>query len=106
MKTVKFMDWDCDVEFAQYQNCRVAILLVDSVDGSPIATATVNLPDERMEKDEVAIKDYSENEGMFAALKEAGLISDPIRYVQSGWVEVPICKLTTGDEPLTEMEES
>ena len=89
---VKFQDWDCIATYAQYGNGRLAIILVDAEDSSPIATATVNLPDEDMTDDEVAIKDYSENEGMLAALLDSGLISKPVRLAFSGFVTVPICK--------------
>ena len=74
---VKFMEWECDVVYGQYGNGRTAISLMDAADGSPIATASVNLPDEPLKDKEVAIKDYSENEGMLDALMDAGVITIP-----------------------------
>jgi hypothetical protein len=68
MKTVKFKKWDCVIVYAQYSNGRTAIQLKDDNDGSPVATATINVPDVYLEKDEVIIKDYSENEGMLDTL--------------------------------------
>jgi len=89
---VKFKQWDCEVHFAMYGNKRTAIKLMNAEEG-PIATASVNLPDEPMADNEIGIKDYSENEGMLEVLMEAGIVSKPDRYVASGWVHIPICKL-------------
>jgi len=55
--------------------------------------ATVNIPDEPLEDDEVIIKDYSENEGIYNMMVAAGHISPAIRYVNTGFVTCPICKL-------------
>ena len=38
----------------------------------------------------VYIKDYSENQGMLVALQEAGVVSDVIEHVESGYVRVPL----------------
>lgn len=93
MKTVKFKDWECDVNFAQYGNGRTAIQLKDVEDHSLIATASVNLPDEPLKDDEIAIRDSEENFGMQLALFDAGIVSTPLRWVHSGWIKIPICKL-------------
>lgn len=56
--------------------------------------ATVNLPDVHIEHDEVCIKDYSENEGIYECMVAAGHISPATRYTSSGFVDrIPICKL-------------
>ena len=76
---VQFLDFHCDTEWETYRNGKVALQLVatgedpDTHPGEPIATATVNT-DHRIEIDEIIVKDYSENEGMVAALVEAGVI--------------------------------
>ena len=90
---VQFKEWSCTLVFTKYFDLNTAILLVDADDGSPVATATINLPDYNLADGEVAIKDYSENEGMFNVLNTAGVISDPIRFEATGFVNVPICKL-------------
>ena len=41
----------------------------------------------------VAIKDYSENEGVLEALVKGGIVSEPMHYFPTGYVQVPICKL-------------
>ena len=92
MKQVVFKKWHCDVKFGQYNNKRIAIQLVDTE--GPVATATINLPNEELEEDEVIIKDYSENESMLDSLIKASIISKPIRYTKLGHVNyIPICKL-------------
>jgi hypothetical protein len=91
---VKFKEWNCDVNFRNYGNSGIAICLDDVIDGSPVAVASVNLEGiAEVNKGEIAIKDYSENEGMLDTLVNAGIVSKPLRYVQSGFVQIPICKL-------------
>lgn len=93
MNTVKFSLWDTLPRYGKYHGTeRLAIQLIDAGDFSPVATATVNLPEVELADDEVIIKDYSENEGMLEALMEAGLVSAPVRHAEAGFVTVPVCK--------------
>jgi hypothetical protein len=92
MYKVIFKKWQCNVLLKQYSNNRTAITLEDA-DGEPIATATVNLPDEPLEKDEVFIKNWSENEGMLDVLITAGIIGPVIEEVPTGFVKAQKCKL-------------
>jgi hypothetical protein len=79
--------------FGQYRNGQRAIEMIDEADGAPYAVATVALVEEQLSADEVAIKNWSENEGVLESLIENEIVSAPIRYVSSGFVQVPICKL-------------
>lgn len=90
---VQFLGWSCIVQKMEYGNGRTALQLVDKDDYAPVATASVNLPQEPLAKDEIAIKDYSENKGMLDALVKGGIVSEPIGYANSGFVTIPICKL-------------
>jgi hypothetical protein len=100
--TVKFRNWTCNVNVARYGNGRLALQLVSAVEdisddlfiGSPIATATINLPDDAQAENEVFIKDYSENEGMYDALFEAGYVGEITREVNSGFIVVPVAEKT------------
>ena len=74
MGEVRFKEWHCTVEKAAYGNGRTALILRDAEDGGQVAVATVNLPGVAAGPDEVFIKDYSENEGMFAGLERAGIV--------------------------------
>ena len=93
MTSVRFKQWDCTVQKRQYGNGRVALQLLDAEDGSPIATATVNLPDEPLGKNLVFIKDYGENTGILDALISVGVVKPTGEKVRSGFVEVPVCEL-------------
>jgi len=101
---VKFNEWDCIVIIKQYNNDRTAIQLVDAEDGCPVAIATVNLPAESIERDEVIIKDYSENSGILDALVEGGVVSKPIRTIRTEFVEMYVCKLLRNSDGLTQKD--
>jgi hypothetical protein len=79
------------VEIGKYQQGNPAIELYDLEDGFPFAKSTVNIPG--LEKDEVAVKDYSENEGMLDFLVDNGIVHPPHRSESSGYVTLPVCKL-------------
>jgi hypothetical protein len=100
--TVQFHKWTCNVGVAHYGNGRLALQLTSAVEdldddlfiGTPIATATINLPHDALADNEVFIKDYSENEGMHQALFAAGYVSEITRRVNSGYISVPVAKKT------------
>lgn len=97
---VRFMEIDCEPVFTRYQNNQVAIQLVVAhaegnqpfSPGMPVAKATVSIPFP-MQENEVAIKDYSENEGILDALINAGVVHPPHKHAVCGHAMVPICKL-------------
>lgn len=94
MTPFKFGQYQLVPQFGQYRNnSRVSITLIDAEDGIPFAVATVNLPDEKLEENEIAIKNHSENEGILWALQEAGIVGQVKREVQSGFVRIPIVEL-------------
>lgn len=90
---IQFKQWNCTILKRKYGNGRPAVQLMDAEDGSPVATATINLPDVKLQENEVIIKDYSENEGMYNALTSAGIISEQKRAVASGFIIAPVCDL-------------
>jgi hypothetical protein len=90
---IVFKKYGCRLTFHKYNNGRPAIILEDLTDLSTVAVASVNIPDELLEEDEIAIKDYSENEGMLECLVNAGVVSQPTRHCMTDFVLVPICKL-------------
>ena len=57
----------------------------------PWTTATVNI--NGLSGDEVAIKNYSENEGILDLLIGLGVIEPPHRRVASGFVMIDICNM-------------
>lgn len=84
MGQVKFKEWLCTVEKTAYGNGRTALVLRDALDGEQVAVATVNLPGVPVGPGEVFIKDYSENEGMLAALERAGVVQPTGEHASSG----------------------
>jgi hypothetical protein len=60
------------------------------VDGLRVS---VNLEERPLAPTEVAIKNYSECDGMLDALVAAGVVLPPHRIIESGYVELPVCHL-------------
>lgn len=91
MPTVEFAGYVLLVVMRVYPGGSPAITLT-LPDGEPFMTASVNLgvglPDGC-----IAIKDWSENEGIFDALVNAGIIEDAGYSLPSGFVEAKIAKL-------------
>ena len=91
--TVRFLRWDCRVELRRYRNGHRSIHLVDKETDEPIACATLNIPWYPLDEDAVIIKDYSENQGMMDALREAGIIEPMGIQVSAGYAEAEVCRL-------------
>lgn len=84
------------LEVGKYGNGQLAIQMLDE-QGLPYTVPTVALM-EPLNENELAIKDYSENTGMLDWMMKEGIVGEPVRYVQTGFVQVPICPIT--DEAL------
>lgn len=80
--------------YATYAAGGIALELFE--DGEPYMTASTCIPN--LEDEEIAIKDYSENEGILDILMEQGVITPPHRFQSSGYVIVPICKLQLAED--------
>ena len=91
---VRYRDWDCAIRARKYNNGNLAIELLEAETGDHFTTCTVNVGKIDDSLNAVAVKDYSENEGMLDFLKENGLVGDTLYTVQSGFVIVPVVKLT------------
>lgn len=95
MIKVKFKKWNCVAIFSRYvNNDRISIRLIEEETNEPIATASVNLTEiEGITDNEIAIKDYGQNEGMVNALRNAGIIGHPIQLVENDYVKIGIYEL-------------
>ena len=93
MKTVKFNKWECNVQLSEHVGGHNALILRDINTDEVIIIASVNLKEMPMNIDEVAIKDYSENQGVLKALRKAGIVGKPVKWVRSGFVRIAICKI-------------
>lgn len=80
-------------EYNVYVHGGIALSLLREEEGfmELYATASVCVPD--LANDEIAIKNYGENEGMLEQLLDNGVIYPPHRYTHSGYVVIPVCKL-------------
>jgi hypothetical protein len=85
------MDADVKIVKHQYANNRIALQLIDEHTGEPQMTATTNLVDHPCPDGYAYIKDFSENEGILAELIRVGVVCEPVCYVSSGYVRVPLC---------------
>ena len=92
--TIFFGGYACEVQLNHYTNGNKAISLVDTRDGSPVATATVNLEGVELSANEVMIKDYSENKGMLRALRDSKVVENIVDVIQSGYVDIPVVTLS------------
>lgn len=74
---------------------NVAIQLVQCDTGEQWCMASVNVPGSPLPDHLVAIKTYSENEGVDTILVSAGVIHpEPVRYLACGHATTPIFRLT------------
>lgn len=90
---LQFSHWLCDLHVSSYSttNCIALELFAavddeetDTVEGEPVAMATINLIEIPLEPGQVIIKDYSENEGMYDALYKAGVVGPAVRRIDVG----------------------
>lgn len=91
---VTFKGWESKVIIGAYSNGRKAIQLFDATTGEPIAKATVNVPDYKLDDDQVIIKDYSENAGIYETLRQAGVIGPVTEVIPiSSYGNAYVCEL-------------
>jgi hypothetical protein len=84
---MKYLDYNVDVQFDNYNRGGTAITLVDKKDNELVAIATAWIPD--LQQDEIAIKDYSENTGMYQWLLNNNIVQKAHRFIN----QFPICRL-------------
>jgi hypothetical protein len=86
--------WLCNMDWGVYSNGRFAMVLIDAIGGEPVGRATVNLVDEDLAADEIALNhDFADD--LEASLVAAGVIAPHHRLVRpdGSWVDFRICKL-------------
>lgn len=97
------MDWkskyavypDCVFWAGRYGNGNLALQVVSPAEGL-VCTCSVN-PGVPLPDNELAVKDWSENEGMVEELKRQDIISgDPVRTINTeyGFVKIKVFALT------------
>lgn len=90
----KYDSYDnCYLLDGKYHNGNLG-LEIWSEEHGPIAKVTTYVS-MILGDDYIAVKNYSENEGMDEFLVSSGIVDkDPINYVASGFVDIPIYRLT------------
>jgi len=98
MVLLKTSHGSAEVEIVRghYQDGKLAVQLEER--GELYATVSANVPIP-LADGEFAFKNYSENEGFLEQLIAAGLVVETGRWVQSGFVHMPICRLTQNASP-------
>lgn len=77
-KTFKYKNYgDCYFNVSNYlHNKQSMAISMESTDGEPITTVTVNMADYLYEPDTATIKNYSENSGLTKFLEKLGVIEE------------------------------
>ncbi|WP_442638158.1 hypothetical protein [Rossellomorea marisflavi] len=83
------------LELAKYAHNNQKAMTFSDEEGIPYFVATLCVED-KLEDDEVAIKDYSENSGVLEWLIKNELVHPPHNQTFSGYAVIPICRLTQG----------
>lgn len=84
---------NCTLEVSRYSTNGNLAIQAYCPDGEPWSVMTVN-PMEQLDDAHICVKDYSEGAGNLITLIQAGLIGEPERFIESGFVKLPVCPLT------------
>lgn len=101
MRTYMLHNQVVNVSIESYRNGRPSISIYD-MDGMPFLTATINVIERSLEEDEVIIKDYSENQGIYKWLLEKNIVGKAVGWHQLAFERVPICKLNPEEDWIKE----
>ncbi len=98
MKIYKFTsqygdEYNVIIQKKHYNNNRIALILTDAQDGSPVLTASVNLPDEPCLSDHTFIKNWSENTGVYKFLIDNDIVESAHKAVPTGHVLANLVKV-------------
>lgn len=85
----RYIDGDFKPRWLEYSNKNIALTLESCTDG--IIKASTN-PDILLPPGTVAIKNYSENEGLYRELMACFLIRGNIMRIDQGFVKTPVCQ--------------
>jgi hypothetical protein len=102
LNTRYFHDETGTVYKGKYHNGEIALQVKDPQTGEALLTVTSCLEEynEHPAEGNVFVKTYSENEGVLECLVDQGVVSEPVRAVQVGWVNFYECKLLGDPLPL------
>lgn len=91
-KSIQWQGEALTVKLGRYQApANISIVLFDA-NGIQYAKASAN-PEYLLDEGYCAVKDYSENSGILAALVEAKIVEDTGATIPSGFVDLILCRL-------------
>lgn len=98
--TVVVTPWSANakVEWRTYSNGRPALVLEDAETKEPLGRVSVNLPDEHMDDDEIAL-DHDFASVLEPILVKAGVLAPHHRVTKrkSTWVRFRVCRILEKD---------
>ena len=108
---IKIDGYDMILKKEEYQNGKTALVIIigngnDALEemgmqpGDEYTVVTVNLPNVELQDNEICVKNYTENEGLFEQLIEQKILRDTGRKVKTGFVSIPIAELLISKEKL------
>lgn len=92
MKEIEFKGEKCIVKKFHYSTGNLGLKLVSKEDGMPVMSCTICM-NNSLRENQVIIKDYSENKGIYNALLENNLIKAYSRRVTVGLEYGLVCNL-------------
>lgn len=93
MQHYSYHCYDIYIEKKVLGDGQIKLQLIDAEDGLAVCTPTVILPVGTIDKGNVAIKDYSENEGILSWLFVNDIVGPVIEFIKQGYVTIYVCKL-------------
>lgn len=89
---VKINNTRCQIRQGKYSNDRISLSAIEAATGEPYATLTVNLPQYNIDNNQTFI-DINNCPTAIKDLMDADVISPPLGYAQSGFVQYPIVQI-------------
>lgn len=83
-KVINFQEYVCKAEIRPYCSGRIYMVLNDIEDGIQVARVTLDIASVPVIDDMIIVKSYRENEGMYEALLNAGIIKECGRKISVG----------------------
>lgn len=84
MKKIKFRGIEYQVDKFRYHNGRVGLLLTETAVPNNTINCTVNLASSNINDDQVIIKNWGENQGLYTVLLDSGVIKSYSRRIPIG----------------------
>lgn len=93
METHKYKNWPVVIKKMYYAGGTPALQFLHADTYEPILKATVNIPSVVLKKDEMLIKNWSENAGVLEWLQENGIVGPTISTHVTGFADAHKVKL-------------